>query len=64
MVICSQSLYYFFVIIVHSSSVTFKTKLCRMSGLIELAASAGLQFVDPEFWEMPTALKIKLTDES
>ena len=57
MVICSQSLSCFFDIAALSSSVPYKTKLCRMLGLVGLAASTGMHFAGYQFREMPTLPK-------
>ena len=57
-VICTQSLYYLFNIAVQSSSVPFKTVLCRMLGLVGLVASAEIHFPGYRFRKMPTTLKI------
>ena len=58
MVICTQSLYRSFDVTPQSSSVPFKTTLCRMLGLVGLAAFAEIHFSGYRFREMPTTLKI------
>ena len=55
-IICSQSLHYFFDMTAQSSSVPLKAKLCRMLSLIGLVASVGKQIGAHQFWKMLTKL--------